>query len=650
VYAAHLDLVSIGIMGMAGNAASSGVASNADGSIIAFYSDAADLVPGDDNGFRDVFVRDFNAGTTERISVGPGGVEANDHSHAAGDAPAIDGDGNIVVFYSDASNLVPGDDNNSSDIFVYDRTTQTLTRISIAFDGGETDGDSLNPAINASGRYIVYQSFATNVIAEDNNGRSDIFLYDRNTGVTERICNQNVEPNGSSFVPAISPDGFFVAFATSATNLIPDDTNGLVDVYVCNRHTHEYDRISVGVGGEGNGISIIPDISASGCFVVYKSEADNLVPDDRNERVDVFVRDRERGITDIISSSIHGGSANDASFPPTISDIGTFVAFGSAATDLLVGDVNHVPSVYVRNRVTGDIRLVDVNDAGQQADAGTPDVATGISGDGTQIGFVSAASNLTPPGVDKNFTTDVFVTENPGGSEIPGNVCCECPGETCVDAPDGICPEDCIPVCNAVCFPGPPGSCGEITVTPGTPGTFTPTPSVTATGDTPTATATATGGTATQTPTATGGTATQTQTATATGPTATQTPTATGGTATQTPTATGGTATQTPSATGGTATQTPTATGGTATQTATRTPTGSPGTPGTATQTPTLTAPTEGTATRTPTRTGAAGGRRFDDDSCSITAPPSTRSSNGLLWLLAVPMLLATGRTRARSR
>lgn len=663
-----VDLVSVANNGMTANGASNGVASNTDGSVVVFYSDASDLVLGDTNGFRDVFVRDFNDGTTQRVSVGPNGVQANANSHAAGGPPAVNGDGSIVVFYSDAFNLVPNDTNNSSDIFVYDRTTDELTRINLGPNGEQANADSLNPAINASGRYIVYQSFASNLVADDTNGTSDIFIYDRMTGVTERICDDNVEPNGSAFVPAISPDGFFVAFATSSTNLIPDDTNGLVDVYVCNRFTDQYDRISVGVGGQGNGISILPDISASGCFVVYKSEADNLVPNDRNERVDVFIRDRSRGTTDAISKAIEGNTtANDASFPPTIDDAGTYVAFGSAATDLLFGDVNHVPSVYVRNRVTNAIRLVDVNDAGQQADAGTPDVKTGISGDGTWIGFVSAASNLTPLGVDRNFTTDVFIAENDGDAPIAATVCCECPGDTCVQAMNGICPDDCVPQCNSVCFPGPPGGCVEITVTPGTPTatptgpTATRTPTGTATA-TRTATLTGTPATATQTPTLTGtpGTATQTPTATGTPGTATQTPTFTGtpGTATQTPTFTGtasqtptltgtpGTATQTPTATapGGTATSTPTATGGgTATQTATATA------PGTATRTATRTPTGVGTSTNTatPARTNTPAAtrttqRRFDDDGCAIA--PTAQGSNNALLLLVAPLVLLAGR------
>jgi len=641
--AAAVDLVSVATDGHSGSAASNGVATNADGTVVAFYSDASDLVPGDTNSFRDVFVRDLVTGTTTRINLGPGSVQANAHSHAAGGAPAISADGTIIAFYSNASNLVEGGDSNRvSDVFLYNRMTDQLTSISNG-PGMQANGASLLPSINANGRYIAYQSLATNLIPDDTNEASDIFVFDSVTLTTERICNDTVQPNRFSFAPAISPDGFFVAFATAATNLIEGDTNGLVDVYVCNRHNGQFDRVSIGIGGEGNGISILPDISASGCFVAYKSEADNLVPNDLNERVDVFVRDRGRGQTELISESFNGGSANDASFPPSITDHGRFVAFGSAATDLLFGDVNHLPSVYVRDRITGDIELVDVNDSGQQADGGTPDVAPSISGDASRIGFVSAASNLTPPGVDLNFTYDVFITDNQFDPTNGGNVCCNCGEDMCTQAgTGGICSENCVPVCDAICGPG--GNCVVV---------FPPTPTLTPTTGSPTMTSTATPTGPTPTATATGPTATPTgPTATPTGPTATATPT--GPTATPTgPTATPTGPTATP--TGPTATPT----GPTATPTGpTATPTGPTATPTgpTATSTPTGPTPTSTPTGNTPTHTRTEGpipdGTRtprplgFDDDSCAIVPPSRGGGSSSGALLLLVPAALMLRRKR----
>jgi hypothetical protein len=359
----------------------------------------------------------------------------------------------------------------------------------------------------------------------------------------------------------------------------------------------------------------VPDISASGCFVAFKSEADNLVPNDLNHRVDVFVRNRGAGETELISEAFEGGSANDASFPPTIADEGRFVAFGSAATDLLVGDVNHVPSVYVRDRLTGDIRLVDVNDRGQQADAGTPDLPTGISGDASRIGFVSAASNLTPPGVDRNFTNDVFVADNEFDPGSFGNVCCDCDDNTCTEADDGICPDRCVPMCEAVCEPGPGipgGNCVSIVIPTATPTATNGTPTVSATPTTTVnATSTPTGPTATAT--ATGPTAT----ATATGPTATATPTG----PTASPTATGPTSTPT----GPTATVTRTG--------ATATPTG-----GTATPTRTSIG-----GSATPNRTLTPQPIRFDDDSCAITPPTHRRGSTKGALLLLLPAMFLLG-------
>lgn len=630
-----VDLVSLATSGRSGNAASNGVVTNVDGSVIAFYSDASNLVPGDTNQVRDIFVRDLRSGTTHRVNLGQGSAQANAPSHAAGGPPALSGDGTIVVFYSSATNLVEkGDTNGFSDIFVYDRSTERLTMISLTPGGQQANGDSLAPDIDAAGRFIAYQSLASNLVDGDTNGVSDIFVHDRVTGTTERACGAGVEPNGSSFSPSISACGQFVAFASAASNLVEGDSNRLIDVFVCNRRTGEIDRVSVGDGGrQGNGISILPDISGSGCFVAFKSEASNLVPDDRNNRVDVFLRNRGAGVTELISEAFSGGSANDASFPPSITSDGRFVAFGSAATNLLIGDVNSFPSLYVRDRLTGAFRLVDVNDAGQQANGGTPDVPPSISGDGTQIGFVSAASNLTPPGVDLNSTNDVFRSANLFEPVTFGDTCCDCDDDTCKEPELGVCPLGCVPVCDAVCLPGPgvPGSrCAPLTP---------PSPTPTHTSGTPTVSATPS---RSMTPTPTS----PTNTPTATGPVQTSTPTAPPHTATPTPRTTTPTPTA-PTATATTPTATPTGTMPTATATgATATPAG-PTATATATLTGRTATPTRTRGTPSPDRTATVTApRRFDDDSCAVVPlDRRTRASKSALLLIA-PLLVLILRRR----
>lgn len=636
---AATELASRAISGNSGNSASLGVAVNRDGSVVAFYSDASDLVIGDNQGLRDVFVWDAIQGVVERISVSTEGAPANRGSQLAGGPPAISADGNLIAFYSDAINLVADDLNGQTDVFVRTRDlgvggiSGRTEIVSISSGGTQGNGPSLYPSMSADGRFVAFQSLASNLVDDDTNGVADIFIHDRLTATTERAC-AAVEGNSFSFAPALSADGNTVAFASAATNLVASDTNRSIDIFVCTRsaadgtfHNGAIERVSLStLGIQGNADSIVPAISGSGCHVAYKSEATNLFPDDRNNAVDVFLRVRGANVTELISAkdpragnTTQGSSANDGSFPPSVSGDGRFVAFGSFATNLLIGDTNALPSVYVRDRQTGGIRLVDVNAAGQQADGATPDAPPSMSLDASRIGFVSRASNLTPPGIDRNDTFDVFTAVNPIVPATIENVCCDCADQTCADPEDGICPSGCVPVCNAVCAdPGVPGTgCTPLTPRP----TETPT-------NTPQATSTAT-----ETPTFP---ATETPTSS---PSASATPTMTPS-RTSSPTVT---PTTPPPTLASTETPTPTATGS-------LTPTSPP--PSTSTPTETPPAP-PATATRTPTSGTPAPAtprpRRFDDDSCAVVAPDHENPRPGAWWLL-LPALGLVGRRYTERR
>jgi Tol biopolymer transport system component len=409
--AAGADLISVGIRGVSGNGASSGVAMNSDGSVVAFYSDATDLVPGDTNERRDVFVRDANATPpTERVSVSSSGTQANGNSQGMGMAPALSDNGQIVAFYSDANNLVENDLNSAADVFVRDREAGNTELISMNLSGTSGNGPSRFPSMSADGQLVAFQSAASDLVPDDTNGAMDIFVRDRQSGTTERVC--GVQPNASSSSPAISADGNFVAFVSAATNLVSTQLNGKKNVFVCDRTTGTIELISVNTAGvPGNGDSLVPAISGDGNIVAFKSEADNLVPHDNNGVVDVFARDRAAGTTERVSVSFNGGDANDGSFLPVVSRDGRFVVFGSAATNLVLHDFNNASHVFIRDRQTGVTLLVDVASDGSLANAGTPDVAPAISADGNHIGFVSFASNLAPN--DKNGQADVFTTANP---------------------------------------------------------------------------------------------------------------------------------------------------------------------------------------------------------------------------------------------
>ncbi|MCX8072135.1 MAG: hypothetical protein N3C12_06765 [Candidatus Binatia bacterium] len=404
------ELVSVSRSGQAGRAASAGPAMSADGRFVAFFSDAFDLVTGDTNEARDIFVRDREAGHTERASVSSSGEQANGPSHRGGDNPAISSDGSIVAFDSDATNLVAGDTNGVTDVFVRVRTVGRTERVSVSSSGEQGNGASSSPSIDAAGRLVAFQSLATNLVEGDTNRVADIFVRDRESGVTERICSA-VQGNGPSSQPAISANGRFVAFVSAANNFAADDTNGALDVFVCDRETGTLELVSRSSSGEiGNGDSILPSISADGRFVAFKSIATNLVADDRNGLVDVFVHDRSTKQTQRVSVSFLGRDSNAASFAPTIDCSGRYVAFGSEATNLVGDDYNQVASLFVRDLGSQRTFLIDRNANGEQANAAVLDIAPGLSCQPLYAAYSTLASNLTPG--DLNEHSDVYVQTN----------------------------------------------------------------------------------------------------------------------------------------------------------------------------------------------------------------------------------------------
>ncbi len=387
---------------------------SADGRFVAFSSDATNLVSGDTNGFRDIFVHDRLTGTTERVSVSTGGTEADGVS----ETPAISADGRFVAFYSDATNLVSGDTSGVSEIFVHDRQTGTTERVSVAMGGAEANGGSLYAAISADGRFVAFYSDANNLVSSDTNGRGDIFVHDRQTGTTERvsITTGGIQADGYSFRPVISADGRFVAFDSDATDLVSGDTNGTTDVFVHDRQTGTTERVSVATGGtEANSTSDTPAISADGRFVAFRSFADNLVSGDTNADTDIFVHDRQTGTTERVSVATGGTEANSTSDTPAISADGRFVTFYSNATDLVGGDTNSAPDVFVHDRQAGTTERVSVATGGTEGNGNSGTAA--ISADGRFVTFASTATNLVSG--DSNNATDIFVRDRGTSGAAP---------------------------------------------------------------------------------------------------------------------------------------------------------------------------------------------------------------------------------------
>jgi Tol biopolymer transport system component len=402
-----------------------------DGRYVAFSSGASNLVPNDTNERTDVFVHDRQTGATERVSLDGAGNEGNDHSGY----PVMSWDGRYVAFMSFASNLVPGDTNGASDVFLHDRQTGVTERVSLDSGGNEGNGRSWEPAISADGRYVAFQSEASNLVPGDTNGCKDVFVRDRQAGVTERVSLDSAggQANGDSLEPAMSADGRYVAFDSAASNLIPDDTNGAWDAFVHDRQTEETARVSVdSLGGQANGSSAWVAISADGRCVAFSSGASNLVPGDTNGWDDVFLHDRETGTTERLSVDSAGGDANDQSTGPVVSADGHYVAFWSIAIDLVPADTNETSDVFVRDRQAGITERASLDSADNEGNDWS-DRPT-ISADGRYVAFHSYASNLVPG--DTNAEADVFVRDRALAADADGDGVPD-GSDVCPDTPQG---------------------------------------------------------------------------------------------------------------------------------------------------------------------------------------------------------------------
>ncbi|MEZ4670967.1 MAG: CSLREA domain-containing protein [Anaerolineae bacterium] len=490
---AQIQLVSADSNGLPGTGISTPISLADDGSIAAFMSDVTSLVSGDINGHRDVFVThtttfspfpplptptltptatitltptlpptsssiytntpggtpasipvcDLNADLA-RVSVSSADVQANGTS-SYGDTST---DGRYIVFTSNASNLVANDTNGHSDIYLIDRQLCQTTRLSMAYDGSQSDGDSTVPAISGDGRYVAFLSAASNMVVGDSYSGWDIIILDRQTNNLTRI-DSDTRPGANVFKlpympsfsadgrylvfenwtgttdavemydqqtaqrttiaaegtsPRISANGQYIVFASDASNLVSGDFNGIGDFFIFDRQTSQYEMVSVSSTGEqANGIpGLRVVVSANGRYVAFDSEASNLVAGDTNNASDVFLRDRQTQQTTRVSVSSTGAQGVLQSEYPTMSDDGQFVAFMSYADNLVTGDGHSLGDVFVHNRSTGQTILIPntlVPDRSSELPV--------ISGNGAYITYGSYATNLVPG--DTNDAYDIFV-------------------------------------------------------------------------------------------------------------------------------------------------------------------------------------------------------------------------------------------------
>lgn len=451
-----------------------------DGRWIAFGSDAGNLVPDDTvtcvegtvKSCTDIFVKDRHTGKTTMVSVSSDGTPSNTYSRD----PAISDDGRFVAFASTARNLVTGDSNGLSDIFVRDRDLDedgifdepgavATIRASVTDSGAEAKAaniGSIRPSISADGRHVVFLSRATNLVAGDTNNSPDVFVRDLVAETTTRISlaadgaqAEQLNPPGlnKTAVPgkeAISADGRFVLFQTDS-RLLPSDTNRYIDVFVRDRDSDGNGILDEPGGSNTVQVNVTTDgaparigdsgaplfgengggLSADGRFVVFQTDATNLVPGDTNLAVDVYVLDRdldrdgvfdEPGAIETNRASVtsEGLEIPSGADKPSISPDGRFVSFASREDEIVPGDTNKSRDVFVHDRVTGATERASVAADGSEADHNSPSgspiqseayssVAI-VSAGGRDVAFTSQASNLVAGQTRAAGTfSDVFV-------------------------------------------------------------------------------------------------------------------------------------------------------------------------------------------------------------------------------------------------
>ena len=385
------------------------------GRLVVFDSSASNFGPLDENArVRDVYAVDDQTGERLLVSRAPGGPAANGPS---GD-PELSGPSRRVVFTSGASNLVAGDTNGRADIFIREGAGP-IFRVSVTFDGKEANGDSFQPDISDDGRFVVFASNATNLVESDTNGVDDVFVRDLRFGTTRRVSlrGRADEVTGRSGTPAISPEGRYISFESEATDLVPRDRNGVNDVFVRDVSAGRTSRVSVSGDGREQNRSVIPpfrqvsDVSEGGRFVVFESDATNLVSRDTNRDTDVFVSDRRSGRITRVSVNGAGVQGDNDSFAPAVTPDGRFVIFESFAQNLAPGDEAR-EDIFLHDRERNATVLVSVSAEGLPR---SPERVTqllqqpAISNSGRVAAFISTADNLTAG--DTNGVADLFLRD-----------------------------------------------------------------------------------------------------------------------------------------------------------------------------------------------------------------------------------------------
>jgi hypothetical protein len=381
-----------------------------DGGVASFESQAANLVIGTTDHEVDAFIRDILFGTTVRVSEASNGDKADERVYAT----SISGNGQYVAFHSGAGNLVGTASSQYYDVFLHNWQAGSTSHVSISSSDAAGDQNSMNPSVSSSGRYVAFESIATNLLSTvDDNGVSDIFVKDMSLGTVWRVSvgPGGTQSNGASYNPSISDDGMLNAFESVATNLITGGTSGARHIYIHDRQTDTTDLLSeTQAGVEGNLSSWNPSISADGRAVVFESIADNLVDDDTNGERDIYWRDTKTGTRILVSTSTSGNQdPYEGCYQPAISGDARYVTYHSPGTTFESRDSNGTNDVFVSDIQTGI--TVRVSSTGDGNAGNNESKNADISADGKYIIFQSYAGDLVSG--DTNAKTDIFVAENP---------------------------------------------------------------------------------------------------------------------------------------------------------------------------------------------------------------------------------------------
>ena len=404
-----------------GGAIGGSLSISADGTIVAFPARSDAIVPGDANGQEDIVVLDLATGSRELATVSSGGQQADSGTYDV----VLSADGRFVVFASGADNLVPGDTNHAYDVFVHDRSTGTTRRVSLSSDGAQANDYSFIDDVSADGRFVLFSSYSSDLVPGDTNGRSDVFLRDRQLGTTRRVSlsGGGAQANGSSGGATINAAGTVVAFWSDASNLVPGDTNDLADVFVRDLGTGNVTRADLSSsGGQANGTGYLgrASLDDAGDLVAFESDASNLVPGDANGTIDAFVHDMTSGRTEV--ASVRSGSRTaEGGRAPILSGDGQVVSFMSSGTGLTAGIPLSILrggyQMFVHDRGTGGTVHVSVDSAGRNL---TLDDEWGaLDATGRRIAFMSLIGGPSGLIAGRVYLHD-RTPRNPGGPTILG--------------------------------------------------------------------------------------------------------------------------------------------------------------------------------------------------------------------------------------